>query len=323
MEVHHGRASSLLGLPWSIIDLGGAEGFFGQGSHSGKFIRRRRSWKREGKLTYDLELSLGAAQGFATAMKRDIKLIQLFLRGYNESTGSSYEIGQHPDQIERQKPAIEAIAYDRAGKSLAIEHTLVQPFWGEKDDTQVFRTVFAPLESDLLLRLADYDIELWPSVGAIPRGVNWKEIGERVKGWFRNERDSFPTGSSVQKVPGLPFELIILVQKERQKEGRVFVGRSAMPDTLKRVIMKSLSEKLPKLVHTPADRRVLVLEKDNVPRGYVEIGQIIESVSHEFLDLAKVDEIWIVNTVAWEKEQVVFFYKIWPGGVSNRFKVEC
>ena len=256
-------------------------------------------------------------------MRRDIKLIQLFLPGYNESTGSSYEIRKHPDQIERQEPAIDAIAYDRAGKSLAIEHTLVQPFWGEKDDTEVFRTVFASLESDLSLRLADYDIELRPRVGAIPKDVNWKEIGERVKGWFRDERDSFPTGSSNQKVPGLPFELIILVQKERQNERRVFVGRSDMPDTLERVIKKALSEKLPKLVHTPADRRVLVLEKDNVPLGYVEIGQRIEAVNHEFPDLAEVDEIWIVNTVAWEKEQVVFFYKIWPDGVSNRFRVEC
>ena len=102
------------------------------------------------------------------------------------------------------------------------------------------------------------------------------------------------------------------------------MGRSDMPDTLERVIKKALSEKLPKLVHTPADGRVLVLEKDNVPLGYVEIGQRIEAVNHEFPDLAEVDEIWIVNTVGLGKRTGgIFFYKIWPDGVSNRFRVEC
>jgi len=97
--------------------------------------------------------------------------------------------------------------------------------------------------------------------------------------------------------------------------------RSHMPETLAGVLRKALHDKLSKLLHTPAESRILLLEKDNLPRGYVEIAQTIESLQPEFRDLSKVDAIWVVNTVAWELEGVVWFLKIWPGGVTARFRV--
>jgi len=261
-------------------------------------------------------------RGVKAGLRRDQELVALFLRGYNEKSGSDYRVRSWADEAERQKPAVEAVCEDTAGRLLAIEHTLVQPFWGEKEDTQPFRVVFVPLERDVSLRLPDYDIELWPSVGSIPKGINWAEVGERVKSWFRENRAVFPEGGSTHPVPGLSFQLDVYVQKTRQDDGFVFVGRSNMPDTLDRVLEKALADKLPKLVAASVNRRILLLEKDGPSRGYVEIGRLIEGYESRFPNLSNVDEIWIVNTVAWESEGALFYYKIWPGGVTLRFRVK-
>jgi len=59
-------------------------------------------------------------------MKHDQKMVALFLDKYNELTHSSFRVREWVDVSERNKPAVEAIALDEMGTSLAIEHTLLQ-----------------------------------------------------------------------------------------------------------------------------------------------------------------------------------------------------
>src|SRR5437588_11432592 len=113
-------------------------------------------------------------------MKRDERLVRLFLEKYGRDSGQSYEIKELPDNVIRNLPAVEAIAKDRYGNSLAIEHTLVQPFMDERDDAQSFLAVFAPLETDASLSVPEYDITLWVSVGAVPKGLGWNDVGTKV-----------------------------------------------------------------------------------------------------------------------------------------------
>jgi hypothetical protein len=104
-------------------------------------------------------------------------------------------------------------------------------------------------------------------------------------------------------------------------EGRVCVSRSDMPEDFQSVVRKALEDKLPKLAGTHADKRILLLEKDNLPRDYTEFAKVIESLKGEFPDLAKIDEVWVVNTVGWANEGCLFFYRVWPGGVTAKFRV--
>ncbi len=256
-------------------------------------------------------------------MRRDSKLVELFLRGYNEANCETYRIAEWPDQNQRQIPAVEAVAVNSRGIRLAIEHTLVQPFVGEKDDSQPFLAVFSSLERNSSLTIPDYDITLVVPVGAIPKGIRWEACAEMIREWLRRQENSLPEGVSRHVIPNLPFRLELSVEKIYIPgfEGSVCVMRSHMPETLGGVVSKALHDKLPKLLNTPADRRILLLEKDNLPRGYVEIAQTIESLELEFTRLSEVDSIWVVNTVAWESEMVVWFLKIWPGGVTTRFRV--
>jgi hypothetical protein len=258
-------------------------------------------------------------------MGRDKLLIGEFLRGYNEHFGTTFQVTELPDHLERQKEAIDAVAKDASGRALAVEHTLIQPFLGEKADAQPLLSVFAPLESDTSLRVAGQAIDVSVPVAAIPKGLDWKAVGARVVVWFRDIRQTLPHGESVHRVPGVGFELTLRIAKDESPypERRVYVMRSDMPEDFQSVIRKALDDKLSKLAATQADKRILLLEKDNTPRGYTEIGKAIESLRDEFTHLSKVDEIWVANTVAWASESCLFFYRVAPSGVTAKFRLDA
>ena len=60
---------------------------------------------------------------------RERKLLNMFLSKYGD-----YPKRDYPEDRERSKKAVDVIAENREGNTLAIEHTLVEPFLGERDD---------------------------------------------------------------------------------------------------------------------------------------------------------------------------------------------
>ena len=152
-------------------------------------------------------------------LRADKQLIELFLVGYNRLVGDEYAVQEFPDETERCRPAVDGIARNPQQRSIAIEHALVEPFLGEKNDTIIFRRVFFPLEADSSLRVGGYDIEVWPAVGDVPNGVSWDRVATAVRDWFVSQRDHFPVGRSIQRVMGLPFELDIPVLKDSNQKG--------------------------------------------------------------------------------------------------------
>lgn len=247
-------------------------------------------------------------------LRADKQLIELFLVGYNGLVGDEYAVQGFPDETERRRPAVDAIARNSQGQSIAIEHTFAEPFLGEKNDTVIFRHVFVPLEADPSLRVPGYDIEVWPEVGDVPNGVSWDRVATAVRDWFVSQREYFPVGRSIQRVPGLPFELDILILKDSNPEGQLFVGRSGMPQTFDLAIERAPKKKLPKLVECSANVRILLLEKDNIPRGYTTVTRIVETLRPKFPQLEDVDKIWIANTVSLQQSGHVFFYQVCPAG---------
>lgn len=254
-------------------------------------------------------------------MKRDQKLVALFLEKYNELTNSTFQVDKWADQIERNKPAVEAIALDQLGISLAIEHTLLQPFKDERNDTQRFLAAIDSLEKDSSLKLPKHMVNLSLHVGTIPKGVDWSSVNRTVREWLRDNIAAFPLGTSSQIVPNLPFELRIGVDKidmPHDEEGKIFFGRYVPPDTLAEVMRTALSTKLPKLVGTNADKRILLLEKNDILHGYFKTHEVISSVGQHFAELSKIDEIWLANTVAWESENYLNFCRVWPDVVMEK-----
>jgi hypothetical protein len=62
----------------------------------------------------------------------DKHVIECWLQLYNALMRTSYMVVDWPDK-DSSKKNIDAICHDDLGSILAIEHTLIQPFEGEKE----------------------------------------------------------------------------------------------------------------------------------------------------------------------------------------------
>lgn len=256
-------------------------------------------------------------------MRHDQEIVELFLRGYNAQTGSTYRVQEWSDRVIRNTKAVEAIAVDDVGKTLALEHTLIQPFSGEKQDAQPFLQVFGPLEKDPSLALPGFWIGVEVPVGGVKQGVNWKILGEQVKKWFRAARATFPNDRSYHTVPNQVTHLSVGIYKMPMKDasGKVCILRTGSQGTLLtyiEVVRKALSDKLPKLTNTPADRHMLLLEYDNVTQGPIPLRDALIQLEPEYPDLSNVDEIWAVDTVVMRSESLVVLISLWPS-LQNRW----
>ncbi len=255
-------------------------------------------------------------------LKADKQIIANFIAGYNRVTGEEFEVHEWPDETERHRPAVDAIARNAAGRTLAIEHTLIELYEGEKTDAQIFKRIFLPLENDPALRFQGYDIGLHLKVGAIPKGPDLDRIRTVVRHWLAGRADDFPFGESNQRIDGLPFEISVLVQKNETALGRVFVGRCGMPETDELVIRRAMKTKIPKLISCNVSHRILLLEAETNERNSAAIAKAIGTLQPMYPELAKVDEVWVADTVSHESSDLRFC-QVWPGGVRHRVFVRA
>ena len=112
---------------------------------------------------------------------RDKYVIECWLRLYNRLMGTSFVVVGWPD-IDSSKKNIDAISRDNSGSLLAIEHTLIQPFAGEKADAARFMRTLASLENHADLLRPGYTISASQPVGAIRTGIDWKRIPNELIG---------------------------------------------------------------------------------------------------------------------------------------------
>ncbi|HVO80901.1 MAG TPA: hypothetical protein VMT28_09225, partial [Terriglobales bacterium] len=85
-------------------------------------------------------------------MRRDKQLVLEFVQAYNLARGTSFSVHSWPEDEDRRTPAVEALFRD-ASRVMAVEHTLAQPFVGERQDSAIFRRVVVPFETDESLRV--------------------------------------------------------------------------------------------------------------------------------------------------------------------------
>jgi hypothetical protein len=72
---------------------------------------------------------------------RDDNFIKLFLSAYENGSWADAKFTK-PDHLDRTKPAVDQRATRKSdGKILAIEHTIIEPFVGDKGDFAFFERV--------------------------------------------------------------------------------------------------------------------------------------------------------------------------------------
>src|SRR5579862_7837042 len=93
---------------------------------------------------------------------------------------------------EKQDGAVEVIATRADGTRLALEHTLIQPFVGEKFDSEVFMRAFGRIEKNPALTLAEWQLDVIIPVNAIPKGYNWDDVGQDLLDWLLANHTAVP-----------------------------------------------------------------------------------------------------------------------------------
>jgi hypothetical protein len=258
-------------------------------------------------------------------MKRDQQLVSNFLLAFNQQYGASFKIVRWPDADNRQTPAVEAVASDVGGETIAIEHTLVQPFDGERKDTDRFMKVFGRLEGCAELIKPGYNVDVIAKVGAIPTDVKWEVVAEQVHKHLEKRIPGLSDGTTVEAITSLPFDLSITLgiwSHAPAEEDHVWISRYEGPNTLKQVVQTALERKLPKLVAEKANRRILLLEQADVAHGHADIRRAIDALSPDFPKLAQVDEIWLAITSCWDREDVLFFCELSPNLMGRKLKLD-
>lgn len=223
----------------------------------------------------------------------------------------------HLDWVEeKQDGAVEVIATATDGRRLALEHTLIQPFVGEKFDSEIFMRAFGRIEKNPALMLPERSLDVIIPVHAIPKGYDWEEVGQDVLTWLLANHAGAPQeGESAHIVPVAargrngPLSLTITLRAMRLPgmSGSCLISRHNMPGDLAMIVEKALRTKVPKLVRTPADKRILLLERDQMALGDGQIYQELVKLAPGFHNLAQVDEIWIVNTSILASEGWAYF----------------
>ena len=248
--------------------------------------------------------------------------IAAFLSAYEDLTWADAE----KDWLDRRiDDAVEMLATRSSdGKTLAIEHTLIQPFVSDKEDFAFFGPSFLKIEDDRALIVADKWIQVFVPVGTLngyPKPASRRIIVKAVHEWIKARSFTLPDGDSEHQcaVTGMPgkgdFEITLTIKvTPLPGDGSIQVRRQQVGNDFADVIRRALITKLPKLTKQKADKRVLILERQHMnlrsEQILVEVRkQAVEIRKQDpyFPQLAQVDEIWILETVDDEPGGVFFF----------------
>lgn len=190
---------------------------------------------------------------------REDPFIKQFLAAYEDGSWGNAAVSK-PDALDRTNPAVDQLATRKSDrKTLAIEHTIIEPFLGDKADFATFEETFLDIQKDTSLIVPGRWLQIF-----VPMGVLRKQPSaardvfvKSVHAWIRSNRLALPFGESIRacaitSVPGRPpFEIRLsikvtpLKRGDADQPGVIHVRRQQMEDNLGDVIEKALKKKYP------------------------------------------------------------------------------
>ena len=222
-------------------------------------------------------------------------LLERFISAYEKDTWSE----AHCDWVdEHEDGAVELIARKSDGTTLAIEHTLIQPYPLEKEDFARFDRAFLHGDRDRSLEIPETVLYVNVPGGTLQRGEDWGIVAIAVNDCIRRSKETLPEGYSDLACPiveGKTITLQIRRQRTPGHDGRTLIRRYG-PFDLSSTIRTALEKKLPKLIATKADKRIVMLERDQWHVDPTAIAAELEYLRGDFPQLGLVDEIWIAET---------------------------
>lgn len=243
-----------------------------------------------------------------TKPRREDLFIKTFVSAYENLSWADAELFWVDQQQDR---GVEVVATRKSdGKTLAIEHTVAEPFVGEIEDFNVFfKPSFLKLNEDKSLIVPDRWIQVFVPVRTMEghkRKETSKGIVEAVREWISTEAPNTADGQHdyqcpVRGVPGVvDFDITLTVTTKNVKPGSVHVRRQQVKDDFPDVIRNIMERKVKKLANQPADKRVLILERQhrNLTPEMIMAEIAKQAPSHP--DMALIDEVWTLETIGYE-----------------------
>ena len=245
--------------------------------------------------------------------RREDAIIKLFVSAYAESAWK----GSHIRWLDRERDgAVDALVTRSDGKTLAIEHTLIEPFKGDRENLEsVFKKLQQRIENDPALRQTDRITQVNVNIDVPPDALpkrrksrSWDTIGACVQQWLRDNLAQLGEGSGFHNchideghgiVKPFSMKLYVKIISSKGSDGSLLIRRYG-PTKVNVTVEKALTAKLGKLVNTPADMRILLLERNQWGLNEEEIWQEIQRQKKNFPRLIDVDEIWIAETIFYD-----------------------
>jgi len=241
-------------------------------------------------------------------------LIEMFLAGYEQG---AWKDATRNWVEETEENAVEVIASRADGTILALEHTLIELFVGEKYDSTIFTEAFEPrIEKNPEFIIAGRALNVMIPVGALVSIKDRDAAGEALLAWMRANHANISPGESEQTIligGSTPLKVKFRSDNGGGSVGYCWLGRCVKPDNIDKIVEKAIKRKVPKLVRTKADKRILLLQREHMSMSEREILELMEKIAPQYPDLAKVDEIWFANTSIMECEGWVYLSRLHRG----------
>lgn len=238
----------------------------------------------------------------------------MFLSGYDNGAWKDASLNWIE---ETQENAVEVIATSSTGKTLALEHTLIELFTGEKYDSTIFVEAFETrIEKNPDLIIPGRALDVMIPVGALVAVKDRDDTGERLLAWMKSNHGNIPVGDSQATVVlgnGVNLTVKFRNVSTDNDTGYCWLGRCDKPKTFDKVVEEAVKRKVPKLVHTQADVHILLLQREHISMSDTGLRNELEKLTLSYPDIAKVEEIWYANTSIFETEGWCYFLGIGGG----------
>ena len=137
---------------------------------------------------------------------RDVWLIEQLLSVYEDETWANERSAKKADDKRTHKAVDMTATRSSDGLELLVEHTLVEPFDGDRTEFHRLKKLQAALKNDVSLRVPGVALFLDMPRDTLPRDtlpsrVDWSAIAADVAEWVRSANPSFPLDKAERRCP--------------------------------------------------------------------------------------------------------------------------
>jgi hypothetical protein len=232
--------------------------------------------------------------------QRERQILAKFVEKYSLLSSAEYSIIAWPEDENRNTKECECLAeaHDNASV-LAIEHTEVETFTGQKKDNSDFSRVLTGWADEL--SWPNFCIRIFVPTFALKKGSNWKQVSESLRQFISTSAENLPFGSQDHTINGIPFPVtiqkLIIEHGSGVSFGRFAPARGA-DEELVDDFVRALREKRLKFANysDPKYRRILLIESQDYALTSTELLYKCYRRACQTETAMEIDEIWLLRT---------------------------